>query len=559
MNQLTVYDGNNGPTTSLLQEEKMLPLDMEGMANIERYFMHGEAWIYIVKTALNDLIFKGGMKLDWGRGLISVELGDAETKHAEMLSKTALDWRRMFGFCPVRIKFAKESKRPEFSIPPFGAGMFVYVFKGNTKENGEIRYLPYKSAGRKPNKPKKDRESRQRIFNGNRETPKSTSEVRFPKNYRVFVWPGMEPSLSAPMFKTPIPILMEMQAIVKDMEQDVRDSSGTGARPKLIVQRPTESLDMNEMTMDQVFARDVMEERDPQERRVQKVSKRAHNHMIEQVDRLNSGAQALEYDHHLNRYMYVQKDSAIDPEDIFTLYQGDVLTHQQMPKSEGPTYLEMRTRYEEVVRRTMGEDMTQQTRQENQQARNSRELQDSVVTGEREAVSLFYAFCWEMGERQQDNANLARLLTDLKEQTKQEKIRLENAESPEQKLIIEGRIRVMKKSKQLLDDISLDVFRVSLKFLSNPFELLPTKEDIQFAVTQNALTAHEQINLSRSLLKLSPLPLHHPLIKDLEKIRELEFKQRKEQLELPVIAEPIKPGSTLPSSKPAPKKQKLDK
>jgi len=198
-------------------------IDFGKLRMIWNYYYRKENWIIVCNNILNEFIFDGGMNISFGK-VRKMDLTDKDQSELRALHQRALDYKRMFGFVPVKFIKKKDSDT-DFdvpSIPEFGTVDF-YV-KVDPKSLQLSMYYTEKNANDKHVK----------------ENP-------------VYIWPGLEPDINGEI-KSPMLLLLKRYLIYLEFEQNALDADFNASRPTVFLKSMAEKVSSYDITETELFA-----------------------------------------------------------------------------------------------------------------------------------------------------------------------------------------------------------------------------------------------------------------------------------------------------------------
>lgn len=213
---------------------KEITIDNNILTQIYSYYYFKENMIYVCKGILDNFTFDGGVSLIWGK-VAKTALTDRDQFELKKLFTVALDYKRMFGFVPIKFVEDKNSGTKQPEIPEFGTVNFVMYLDERTSQYK--MYFIEKG---------KNYISRKKAI----------------KNNMVFVWAGFGPGLNGEI-KSPMMRLLGKYYRFDEFLTNSLDSDYISAHPTVFVRNNMEVIKNWELTENEIWADDVDESIDP--------------------------------------------------------------------------------------------------------------------------------------------------------------------------------------------------------------------------------------------------------------------------------------------------------
>jgi hypothetical protein len=546
-------------------------LNQEALKTVHDFFYHEEIGIDSAVRMLYDTAMQGGVELMWGDAF-SLKLSADEQRNAQNISMTALDWKKMFGFCPIkRVLPKKEGETARFEIPDFGTGAFFMLYDNDTHQS-ELKFMPYRYG----NKSKKGLENKKtpnaiRNLTKNGREAVNTNELKFPKNYFVFVWPRMKPTLHNGFLKTVTSKLLQHWSVTKQLQSNLLINDTWRSMPPLITKRPVVNQKLSDLTEAEAFGEEELIEPDPlmQKKYQRDAASEANNqqkaHGFRSRREKTGANQMVMFNTTTGRFEIDTLKHMCDPENIFDLEEG-----MQIDRLDNTTttamYLNLKHDYEDLVDRTFGVDRSSHGGGSSSRlkvnAEQNRQLLEILVADERASASLFYATAYEFVHRDNDNVRISEIRAHIDDEI----------ESLQQKMLVDSqnhddklRIAELQKQKKATAKLAKQDLRLKLSFPKNPFGKSLDPQTINLLIEQKVLTPLEEINMLRSIGNFEPLSKDHELVRERIVMRDLEDTQKEEELSISPLEQAeaemkakTNKATPKPASSAAPKKRKAE-
>jgi hypothetical protein len=527
-------------------------LNQEALRVIYDFFNHEEVGIDSAIRMLYDSTMQGGVELVWGDAF-PLKLSADEQRHVQDACVTALNWKKMFGFCPVKRILPKKSKKEggeerekkdskerdetaRFEIPEFGSGAFFMIYDNKTQQS-ELKYMPYRYGEKhKSNPNRRSPDAIRKLTNGGRNSV-NTTELKFPKNYFVFVWPRMMPSLHNGFLKTVTSKLLKQWSIVKQLESNLVVNDTWRSMPPTITKRQPVNVDLKTLTEAEAFGEEELIQPDPLlQKKYQRDISSEYNTQEKSVGfrsrREKVGAsQMIMFNTSTGKYEIETLKHPLDPENIFDLEEGMQIEHLDNTSTTS-LYLDLKHDYENRIDSTFGVDRANGGGQNSRlkaNAEQNRQLLETLVIDERASAALFYATVYEFVHRDNDDLRLLDIRTYMDEEME---ILNQKIEADPKDKEAKSRIADLKLQVKSLDKLAKRDLRMKLLFPKNPFTKNIDKQTIDLLIEQKVLTPVEEVNMLRAIGGFEPLGKDSDIIKERSVMRKLEETQREEELSI---------------------------
>ena len=219
------------------------------MQQIYSYYNDIEGMLLICKDVSYAMTFRGGVSLRWGGVSKPSRLELGEERNLEDLLTRALDYRNMFGFCPLKFWTDPSTDQRRVSVPEFGTGTFV-VELNHTSMNTHVRFIPRQKHGGGSLFGMGSAYGQQK-----QDTEGEEDDTQVDIAYEVYVWKGHEPSYDALSYgnvslKSNIHTLYQRFVKYDSFEEDALTASWNNARPPVWLQSKINSTRFNPAEMD---------------------------------------------------------------------------------------------------------------------------------------------------------------------------------------------------------------------------------------------------------------------------------------------------------------------
>ena len=473
-------------------------IDPELERQIYKYYYEEEPLIGVCKTQRFALTFVGEMHIEWGGSGAGGADGEAivldapsERVYLEVRFRTALEFRDMFGMVPVLLTRRGAARisngRPLFWIPPFGAGHFVLQYDQAKMQTTVVYEVP---AG----------------VGANRRQPART--------LKVFMWPGLEPSIVTRRFRSRVASLMPRYMELTELRANLRDADFRAAHPVVFTQARPDTRSVQEMTEEEVMG--LVDEGAPGPDEARRYARNTHraiqtealataiNHAAR--DPFGAGPAPIArgaVDPASRRVVHGTRDQTWDGA-IEPLPIGEEMARGvAVPQSRGDIAAH-EARYEDLVCKAMGIPAayisgtggTQRMRGEADQLRNNVR---AAVRQDRADINAFYAWAYEETHRTRDDAVMVRALlaADTTEAA--------GPDTAERARIAHVRANIAR--------IAAEPFRTRVVFSEDPLPVRSEPQMLAAAVDAHAITRAEHINLLRAELGIPSIDKSHALMR----------------------------------------------
>ncbi len=458
-----------------------IPLDMSKSIEIYDFFYHKEQWIQICKKMKYSQVFKGGVSLIWGGGIFQSKETENPIKQRELIEllQEALDYRDMFGLCPIKIVKDRKTGQKKPIIPEFGTGAFILIFNTKNFEIEEIVFAPYSgSSGLVSNYEKKQIDS----------------------SVKIFVWPGKEPSLHNKQFKSSIFTVFEEFLLVEELKKNALDADYNSSHPTIFTQSRPDSKDSSELTEEELFGDANNPLLNPSEKHTYRRDSFRARRLEEMTKDMNCQTKLSSSSWQIDNSLTKRVDSTSNritefqrkrtwQDSIESLPEGEEMAHPIMPQTR-KDLIEWQNRYEDQVCLLMGIPkgyIAGRGSKFKTDAQQELEIVRSAVENDREDVNSFYQFVYRWMYKDIDDQKIIQTLMTLNN------IKKLNPESDQQQL---------KQSKKYIKNIGNMPNRIEILFNEDPFSRTINLNNVQFASDRDAITAEEEVNSIRSSLGL---------------------------------------------------------
>ena len=473
---------------------------------IYNYFYHKEQWIQICRKIKYSQVFKGGITLTWGNVFQSKETEDPmKQKELKQLLEKSLDYRDMFGLCPVKIVKDRITGQKKPIIPEFGTGAFILVFNIRKFQIEEIAFAP---------------------FGGG--LVSSYNKKQIDSSVKVFVWPGREPSLHNKQFKSAIFTVFEEFLIIEELKRNALDADYNSSHPTIFTQSRPDSKNLSELTEEEVFGEVGDPMMNPSEKhtyrrdtfralRLEDMTKKMNCQSKFQTSWQTDSSLTKRVDSTSKITQFQRK--RIWEDSIEALPEGEEMAHSIIPQTR-KDFIEWQNRYEDQVCLIMGIPkvyIAGRTAKFKTDAQQELEIVRSTVTHDREDANVFYQFVYEWMYRESDDKKIIQTLMTLNN------IKKSNPESEQQ--------QQLKQSKKNIKKIGSMPNRIEILFNEDPFSRTVDLNNVQFAADRDAITAEEEVNSIRSTLGLEKVTPDDELVNMRKIQRDIKRQELKIQLE----------------------------
>jgi ribosomal protein L12E/L44/L45/RPP1/RPP2 len=542
------------------ERDGYIPMNMDTAKLIYDYFYHKELWFDIAKTIVFALTFKGGVSESWGGGLFQksgAENGaedegdegfegagsdDGRSTSLEALLTAALEYRLMFGMCPLHVIRGSEGTEDQKTIviPEFGTGKFMMKINGVTKTN-QIIFVPDNAT----NSTSSGREIEERSA-----------------DYYVYVWPGCSPSYGLNKFRSTMSKLLERWTELKEATENAGDADYNSSHPTLFTQMRKDQRTLSEFTEEEIFA-DADEDVDTPGtkntyRRFVAAARMMEDRQRMARERGMSGEMTQRVDPRTNKLVMHKRKRQWEGNE-YTLDEGVEMVHQVVPKSRAD-YQEMKMNYELEACLAMGVPKAFIDRQGTStklkgDVENENMVVKNMVEKNRKACMQFYEYVYNLLHKDEDDAYLVNVLSVLSDA--ETRARERETDGMEGKTLDEVLQNIGHIKTNVLSVAKMQS-RSSLKFRGDPFQNDRSTEEVMSIASAGAMSELEEINMYRKRLRLPPIKESDPLVSQKRQLKEILKKQE----EVKAIPKPTPQGKTqggAAAKKPKKKKDKPEK
>lgn len=484
------------------------------LKEIFNFYHHEEQWISICRDLSNTLTFSGGISIKWGKLFKNRTMdNESQAKLTEMLI-TALDYKRMFGFCPIkRVKDPKTGAVNVF-IPQFGTGEFYHGLNSITLQT-EVFFVPY-------------------VYTGGLSTSHYVEthtnyilrDIVDPDSF-VYVWPGQYPTINNNQVKSDMLKLYKRWSTISELEENAMDADFNASHPTVFTQIQKENRSLDDMTEEELFADDDNDYVSPTDRRTYRIDRLRSRKLEEQQSDMKCTSE------NRNTISQVVKPKTgqvsqtrrrrVWEDNEYHLEEGEQLTRHTSPQSRND-YMTWRQHYEEQVCLLMRVPRTFFARSYVGLKTDAIQVQQALrtmVESNREEAQTFFQFIYNIQYKELDDAEIFEAFVSLDRAEKRE-LSSANGDETSSKSIRDRFAR----SRGKLTKIAKSENRIELIFEGDAFLRNMPVVDISIASQKGAITVHEEINMLRLRLGLDPLDPSDVLVKNAEKIREIDQSQK---------------------------------
>ena len=529
------------------------PIDNNKMAEIHDFYNNRDQIISLCRTVSNSLTFEGGIVLNWGSGsrLPRDSDGNAEGQLINLLM-TALDWKRMFGFVPVKKYRDPETGVARGVIPQFGTGTFVqrmdrltlssYVEFIPRHLNASTSYMgmPYpdfvksstgsalnsmtRKGGAKERALAKAASKRYNLAMGVKEedddddsSDQDNDNVTHNEDdgddeeYRVFIWPGHEPDFhTESSIKSDMYTLLQGFNVYQEFKNNALNADYNSSNPTVFTQSRMDpgkygAANLTEADLFDDYDREEMtgEERHQARREYLRTmrSREVQGQLMSQ-DSVRRETKRKMYDERTGRFVDQQRRRVWE-NNIYPIEYGSQLAPQPSLPHSRPDVLQWKADYEQQACLTMGVPhqyiaglrgarIKGETEQEFHLLRLS-------VEQNRKDCKDFIEFLWNFVFLENDNETLVKSLWIL-DSTKK-KLEEEAKQYPDREDIV-ARKKQLGYYKRRVKSLAKGN-RIELQFRKSPFAgILRLQDILTAAAVPGVMTELERTNLIRGKLDL---------------------------------------------------------
>lgn len=521
-----------------------IPLDMDKALRIYKYYTLEEKWISICRTHRLNITFRGGVIESFGSAVRKRTYSKDRQNELINIFSVALDYRDMFGMCPIKIidDPNKPGKR-RVVVPQFGTGLFMQRMNPVTL-NPEIVFSPYK-------------------YNDGR--PSITGNTQIDPTIHVFVWPGHTPHYVTNSFNSVIFKLYDTYCLYKEALENTGDADFNSSHPPLFTQVRKDTRNQGEATEQELYVEADVDESTPEERKHYKrdVSRARQLEMLQRTahERDSSSNRKRERVNSSTQVVAMMKRPRTW-EDRYQIEDGEEIVQNTLPKPV-LNLSERQEKYEEEVCITMGIPKSFITRQSSgkgvkMDSVNEQHVLRVTVDSARGACSDIYDFFYGLVDKDKDDRKVFKMYKEVDElenrakidgrayedPVKGEKVKPAPADSSrpdtDPKAIAHQKQLSIQADTDIglsLDEITnlraqLDSFakvkkRGQISFPEDPFSNTVEIKDLLIITQQFALSAAEEVNIVRKRVGYEPVSESDPIVKMTEKAREYRLKQLK--------------------------------
>lgn len=549
---LKMGEGFSGKSAKLLNQE-MLRV-------VHDFYYHEEIGIDSAVRMLNNETMQGGVEMVWG-DVVTLRTSAEEQTKVQSLIVVALDWKKMFGFCPIRRILPKEKgEHARFEIPEFGTGAFFMVYDNQTRES-ELKFMPYRYGDK--HKGRDNHRSPDAIRKATKQGKQAldSSRMQFPKNYFVYVWPRFKPSLHNGFLKTPVSKLLRHWSVVKQLESNLLINDTWRSMPPVVTKRQLVNQKLEDLTEEEIFGEEELIQPDPLLQKKYQRDLASHENTQDKSRGFRSmrektgASQMVSFNTSTGRFEIDTLKHPLDPDNIFDLEEG--MQVERLDQTTTSTmYLNLKHDYEDLLDRTFGVDRGSRSSSSSGSrlkatAEKNRQLLETLVAEERSCAALFYATAYEFVYREHDNWKLAEIRASIDDELELATLKKELKQEEESN---KSRIADLQLQKKRLEELAKQDLRLKLKFPKNPFGKLIDPQTVNLLIQEKVLTPLEEINMLRAIGNFEPLEKDNKLVVEREKLRKLEETQKEEEF----MISPLEQAEAAMSKGVAPKKRKAE-
>ncbi len=490
-------------------------LDMKKAAEVYDFYYHKEPWIQICKNMKYSQVFKGGIALTWGNNsLESNDLEDPdEQKALVQLLQRALDYRDMFGICPVKVIKDKRTGRKRAIVPEFGTGAFALAYdkKEHRSEVVFVTQSTFTSPFGYTNAEKK-------------------RHGGLDPTIRVYTWPGKEPSIHNRQFKSAMFTLFDEYFAVQELKLNALDADWNSSHPTIFTQMRQDVRGIEQYTEEEMFGDPTDPSMNPQEKNMYRRDVYRARRMEQLVKTSNTRlqtfpAESKAIDRESNNIVDLKRKRTWE-DNIEPLPEGEEMAKQVIPQTRRD-YLEWKSVYEDSVCSMLGVPRGYIAGRGKFKIDTQQELEvvRGTVSKDREDAESFYQSAYEFMYRDQDDKKIVHSLMRMNARKRDLK------SNGNREFNADERLRQVKSTKNRLKHIGTMSFRIELRFNEDPFSRAVDLNNVQFAVEHGAITVEEELNVIRSTIDLGKLDKNDELVKLRQAERERKRKEADMQFE----------------------------
>jgi hypothetical protein len=438
-------------------------LDFDVLQQIYDFYYQKENWITVCKEVLDNFTFDGGVIISWGEKTKKTKLSEREQGEIRNFLSIALDYKRMFGFAPVKV-VKTENLNQRIIIPEFGTVDFSVMLNEQTNEV----FMYYT-----------DR-------NNNTYDRKQAIENNF-----VYIWPGCGPTYTGEI-RSPMLKLMRKYYIQEEYLENSLDADFNSAHPTVFLSIRPDAIKDYQITETDVFAEDDDDAVGPTEKRTYRRSlfssmlneRKQTQHRGDKFD--SQKRKTISDD--IYRLGYVKRKRVWD-DNVYDLNPDESITHQVTPTST-KEFNKLTQDYEELVCIVMGIPKTYLVRSRvsfKGEILQADRLIQQQVTACRTDAKLFFQESYNWANEHIDMNSIAKMIYDNSS---------DDVKTDSDKKALIKRFKTIKKI--------INGDRNSIEFLKDPFGGdIPLKE-MHEIYTAGAISDVEYISALRARLNLDP-------------------------------------------------------
>ena len=508
-------------------------MDMKKALEIHDYFFHKELWIDICKTTVSNLVFKGPIKEKWGGKSVLIPFEYDSRRQLIGLLKDALDFRDMFGMCPIKVITDTEKNARSVVIPQLGTGKFLQRMNPITC-NPEIIFVTHdKSSG----------------------GPINYINVQRDPNIHVFIWPNKVPDFHSSSFKTKIFKLYNTYLRLEEKRDNDADSEFNRAHPPIVTQHRKEQGSIVDMEEQEIYGEDdddtmPISSKVTYKRNIQNAME-MENNLKELRKRDNAVTPSKKRVNQSTNRSENFKRSRLW-EHTYEIKEGEEIAHHIVPDSNG-NLIELQERYEEEVCLAMGVPKSYVLRKGGSSkglkndAINEQHVLRTTVENNRDDCNAIYQFIYNILFKDLDDDNLISDLVevdDLEKKARLDGTSPDNNSRPadssrpydDKKLVeyrklvapeanLEDELLFLRNKKNELVHLIKEKNRVELIFEEDPFENTIDIQDLIMISDRFILSPEEEVNMFRKRLYKPPITKSDGLVGFNEKMRKYKLKE----------------------------------
>lgn len=453
------------------------------LRDIYNYYHKIEEWITICKNIRDNLTFMGPINIKWGDIVETGPLPKPERDWLVSKMICVLEYRDMFGFCPVRVSkkmHPQFSRFRDFIIPEFGSGTFE--FRLTEKDTVEVKFNSH------------NRESQD--------------------EYSVFVWSGTSPDVETGEVRTIMLKLLKRWFYIHDAELNASDADYNMSHPTIFTQLRKEQMkdldhaaemeiygdqDLNVLNAKdkRTYKRDELHTR-RLERKLERMRQAGMNGEPKKVVSDKSNTVGLEERKRTweDSIFQLLDDEEMAPGHIMPLYRRDI----------GPMW----ERYVEKVCISMGIPKSYASRARTESGIsglkgdviNENHLLKTAIEKNRQDVEVFFQYIYNVMFEKSDTEEIVRMLHQLDEMD------IDQFSPQKVKYMKNKAIKIGKMRN-----------RVELVFLDDPFSQYIPLSEVMNSISLNCVTDIEAVNILRKRINMPPIDEKSELIVQFNKAK----------------------------------------